>query len=521
MYENTGLEYPAVGTEQNDTAQLLQDVEATTARVSEALKAKDVKYRQLLERYEACQGVGNGNFKESDPYKNAPQSYILVLVDAKSHQFREGYVHGAESGGIKAAALLKNAVAEHFDSKQCDISSCRTMIRVYANLKKLSVDSIQEYAAKQPGFAMPAFPRGLGGFAAGFSRDDACVDYVDVADDAAVERKICGMPPRSINLMRVTNCGLELFKMSIKDPSCQHIVFGASGSAQYVRVLRENLMSTERITLIQRGREDTSLTSLGLPSVIFSEVFELLRIKEVASGDTKEPLKTPNASATFSAIDATFTRREKSLTRPKSRQVNKHATQTLSNVGKDQIKASPTRAQSLRSPPAHLAPLPLKGPPGTIPINAAGYRIDLHMKAPTEKQWGEYKARIATGELCHWFHVGHGCHKRDCTYDHTPATFNERYCLRFVRRGYSCSDGGKCRSINCLRGHICHCEVNKDGTILRCKMPAKYHGIDRRVDRWIKPAEEQEGKDEIGRAGEPRTESVSNLAMSFGNLIDV
>lgn len=96
---------------------------------------------------------------------------------------------------MRAATLLKNAITEHRNEKQRDISSCRTVVRVYANLKKLSVDCIEEYAAKKPGFAKPAFPRGLGAFAAGFSHDDASMDYVDVASDAAVERKICGTLP--------------------------------------------------------------------------------------------------------------------------------------------------------------------------------------------------------------------------------------------------------------------------------------------------------------------------------------
>jgi hypothetical protein len=96
-------------------------------------------------------------------------------------------MRGAESGGIKAAAVLKQAVTEYLTS-QSNKKSCRMVIRVYANLKKLSVDVTAQYAACDPGFGNPNFPR----FAAGFSCDDNFVDYVDVADDGAVERKIYG-----------------------------------------------------------------------------------------------------------------------------------------------------------------------------------------------------------------------------------------------------------------------------------------------------------------------------------------
>ena len=68
-----------------------------------------------------------------------------------------------------------------------------------------------------------------------------------------------------------------LFKMRVIDPQCQRIFFGASGSAKYVGTLSEHLMYTEKITLIQRGAEDTSLGSLGMGSVTFAQVFDCLK----------------------------------------------------------------------------------------------------------------------------------------------------------------------------------------------------------------------------------------------------
>ena len=66
------------------------------------------------------------------------------------------------------------------------------IIRVYADLETLSTFAAEQYAARKHGYKEPTFPRGLGAFAAGFSRDDVSVDYIDVADEDAVERKICG-----------------------------------------------------------------------------------------------------------------------------------------------------------------------------------------------------------------------------------------------------------------------------------------------------------------------------------------
>lgn len=70
---------------------------------------------------------------------------------------------------------------------------------------------------------------------------------------------------------------LGLFKMSVEDPQCRQIFFGASGSARYVGRLNKHLIYAEKIKLIQRGAEDTSLANLGMGSVTFPQVFDCLK----------------------------------------------------------------------------------------------------------------------------------------------------------------------------------------------------------------------------------------------------
>lgn len=64
--------------------------------------------------------------------------------------------------------------------------------------------------------------------------------------------------------------------MHITEPHCQHILFGASGSARYTSTLGEHLMFADKITLIQRGNHDTSLMKWGLRTTIFERAFEPL-----------------------------------------------------------------------------------------------------------------------------------------------------------------------------------------------------------------------------------------------------
>ena len=95
-------------------------------------------------------------------------------------------MHGAESGGAQSAKLLKSAtskyVAKHRRSGQAD----QIEARVYADLKGLSIEIVQQSGLHYK----PTFPRALGGFAAGFSREYDFFDFVDVVDEEAVESKI-------------------------------------------------------------------------------------------------------------------------------------------------------------------------------------------------------------------------------------------------------------------------------------------------------------------------------------------
>ena len=69
---------------------------------------------------------------------------------------------------------------------------------------------------------------------------------------------------------------IGLFQRYAQDPRCQRILFAASGSTKYVRLLETHRSSAEKITIVQRGDADTSLVYLGFEGVIFPEVFDSL-----------------------------------------------------------------------------------------------------------------------------------------------------------------------------------------------------------------------------------------------------
>ena len=99
-------------------------------------------------------------------------------------------MQGAGSGGSRAAKLLKETITSFIADFHPHQHSCHIHARVYANLKGLSLELFEEYGNRNPKFTKPNFPRALGGFAAGFSREEVFFDFVDVVDEQAVENKI-------------------------------------------------------------------------------------------------------------------------------------------------------------------------------------------------------------------------------------------------------------------------------------------------------------------------------------------
>lgn len=295
--------------------------------------------------------------------------------------------------------------------------------------------------------------------------------------------------------------------MHIKDPACNQILFCASGSAQYMRTLKKHISFAKKITLVQRGSEDTSLTNLGLRSVTLPQIFESFGGNEADSNDLKETRNGFEVS-NLTAIHAPHTIYGKLLIYRQSEQSENYASPMSSVTGSSQRGASKATVSWIHMPPAPTVSLPRNSASEIILINASGDRIDKHMDAPTKAQWNEYNACITTRRLCAMFHVGHGCSLRLCRYDHGQISANERHCLRYRMRALPCRNAGSCRDAFCMRGHMCHYKECKKRRVSYCKMPSSHHGIDPNVKDWITPNENfggeqhHEGPDPNGGAAE-------------------
>lgn len=274
--------------------------------------------------------------------------------------------------------------------------------------------------------------------------------------------------------------------MHIKDPACSQILFCASGSTQYVRTLKKHVSFAKKITLVQRGSEDTSLTNLGLRGVALPQIFESFGGNEATTKDLKEPRNGFEVSS-LNTIHAPHTIYGTLLIFRQNGQSENYASSMSSFTGSPQRGAFKPTANRERMPPAPTVSLPKHSASESIPINASGDRIDKRMDVPTKAQWREYEACVATKKLCIIFYLGRGCSVKPCLYYHGQISANERHCLRYLMRTLPCRNAGKCRDAFCMRGHMCHYKECKKGIVLYCKMPLSHHGIDPNVQDWITP----------------------------------
>lgn len=106
--------------------------------------------------------------------------YVLItLLSLGAHiryQFQKDLLALGAVGGPMTARLLRGAIQPHLNERCSYAEECRIIVRVYADLKSLSVEGCADSA----------------GFAAAFSREDSFFDFVDVSDKDFVKSKIVG-----------------------------------------------------------------------------------------------------------------------------------------------------------------------------------------------------------------------------------------------------------------------------------------------------------------------------------------
>jgi len=109
------------------------------------------------------------------------------------------------------------------------------------------------------------------------------------------------------------------------------------------------------------------------------------------------------------------------------------------------------------------------------------------MAPPTEIEWAIYQNRAKAKKLCNAHYLRDCCDNAYCELDHEPLPPAGHYCLEFINKELPCKKEGRCRLLDCQKGHICQrpgCSTSRSNG---CMMPDRAHEVDRKVTQWVKP----------------------------------
>ncbi|KAL1594430.1 hypothetical protein SLS60_010190 [Paraconiothyrium brasiliense] len=201
------------------------------------------KFTRLQKNYEAL-SIGQPSGERVAP----GQSYVVVLIDAHSHKFKDELLADKSKGGPLAARRLREAVEEYLLGYLRDQGQCRIMLQAYANLKHLSMD-----AAKKG--LVDSRPLSLATFTSGFSNRVDC-DFIDVQDKSNIQQKV---------QKRLWDC--------LEDPRCVQVFLAAAGGERYTETIHNLSECDGRITLVRTLFLDKAQLKSTLPSVSFPRVF--------------------------------------------------------------------------------------------------------------------------------------------------------------------------------------------------------------------------------------------------------
>ncbi|KAK0264199.1 hypothetical protein LTR91_010182 [Friedmanniomyces endolithicus] len=439
--------------------------------------------------------------------------FVLVLLDGDGMIFNDRYLRAGEAGGVKAAAVLHDAVqnwaAANVDGCPAEV---KVTVRVYANLSGLAGVCTKA--------GLVASPSQLEEFARGFTRGKMLFDFVDVG------------PGKDRADVKVA----EALRLFLYDYHCRQILFGCSQDNGYARVLEqyvENAEALQRVTLLEGVPFEKELAVLPYPTAKFPTIFRdtKISIPPVDLFADPAPFRPRIDSRGLNAACEAFTPGRSNTNTPLSSYLPKRLSpihnlleptsspdslpqhlRTFSSTSVSSSDASnppsfswalvakSSAARLLSSAPtSSSAATPSNGTSVAKEIlrNRAGHRVDEPLDYDREEV-----IRLKKLKMCNQHYIGGGCchynaGKSDkCPHKHEiRVTAQERYLLRVVARETPCKKGLFCDDKKCIYGHRCPFPVATEGSLRgsgrclngeHCRFGHEMHGVDSKVVKTVR-----------------------------------
>ena len=240
----------------------------------------------------------------------------------------------------------------------------------------------------------------------------------------------------------------ESFNLFIKDTHCKHLVLGCCHDNGYAVILdpyKHDPASKSRITLLHGSQLGKEYTNLPFNTIKLNGIF---REAALASSSNNQQARSGDS---FTIVPSRLERSHEHV-----------------NSGVSDTTAVFTRAVY----PRHIL------------LNVHDERVDAPFPEPRAEDWTNFNQRIKQQKLCNDYTLKGHCDNQKCVYAHIPDLhLGEVWALAKRVRFSFCTQGSKCRSADCVYGHVCpHGDVCPRGN--KCSFK-KVHGKDARPETQI------------------------------------
>ncbi|KAI8940674.1 hypothetical protein NX059_001944 [Plenodomus lindquistii] len=346
-------------------------------------------------------------------------SFVLLLLDADADEyvFKDEYYLTPE-GGRKAACELHKLAKEYIGTLEPNLAHLPIVIKAFANGNGMS-KFLSDFGVTKPS-------KSLWNFAKDFSQAHASSDFVLVGSGKdRADKKIKGY-----------------FEQFVRNPTCRHIILGASHDNGYVRMLEDFSSDdsvVERVTLLHSYNIGKEFRNLPFRSTKMESVFRDASPKTPGNDSTCSDQGTVETEEIPATIPSTW----------------------AAVTGIDQEPSDNSTRSSTQSPT-----------PIAVSVNKHGHRIDQALPRPTQSatdSWN-YKIKVAKIRYCRAYHLKDGC-PGGCGFSHGSLTDDEKGMWRVSLRREPCYDGLDCRRPKCYYGHNCFCKKTD------CKFTKAEHAV--------------------------------------------
>ncbi|EXJ70498.1 uncharacterized protein A1O5_06567 [Cladophialophora psammophila CBS 110553] len=405
------------------------------------------------------------------------RKYTVVLVDGDGFIFRKAFFDAlATSGGSKAANELYNQVINHLkaaDSLSGINPDCEVLVNIYANKQGLARTLVAaDYLAH---------PAHIDSFFCSFTQSRSLFQFID-----------CG-PGKE----RVDAKLRDTFRFYANNAQCQRIYLACSHDNGYIAEFDKYRHDpiAPKIVLVHGAQTIAAAraySTLPFKWTRFDHVFESSPLEILPKPDPVYIQPAPEAPGL--ASPSTTENGGSDLTPVISRSSYSsnsvpQTTPSLAAIPLNTSTRASSQAKSSPTPPTEVAkPKPASQAHATaingihdgksgIPVNRMGQRVDLKMRIPTTAEMEKFEDRIAIRKLCNEHHLRDNCESYNCRYDHEPIDAAMKNTLRYKARSIACTQGSKCRRIDCFYGHQCPWGNNNCGNPKCSFIKAGLHDI--------------------------------------------